>query len=338
MYNLILILSPFIIFLLSEFCKKKNFLLNFSGDKHQKFVVKDKIPLIGGFYIFCFFLFFFYEKASLLLFIFLIFTLGFLSDLKVFVSPKSRFLIQILILFLFVFYFNLQIGNTKIIFIDKFITHDIYNLFFVVFCLLILINGSNFIDGLNTNVLGYYIIISFFLINVNENFFTINFVLWNFWVISLIIIFIFNFFNKFFIGDSGAYTLGLIYGYILIKFFNQTEFLSSLYIVVLLWYPCFELLFSIIRKFKFNKSPVLADTKHFHQLLYLYIKKNSKFSDLKANLISASLINTYNFISIFFASIYVNNSQYQMMIIIINLVVYIYLYFLMFKKIFLKNM
>ena len=41
-----------------------------------------------------------------------------------------------------------------------------------------------------------------------------------------------------------------------------------------LWYPCFENLFSIIRKFNFKKSPISPDNKHLHQLLFIFLKKN----------------------------------------------------------------
>ena len=34
------------------------------------------------------------------------------------------------------------------------------NYFFVTFCILIIINGSNFIDGMNTLCIGYYLLIT----------------------------------------------------------------------------------------------------------------------------------------------------------------------------------
>ena len=35
---------------------------------------------------------------------------------------------------------------------------DIFNYIFVTFCILIILNGTNFTDGLNTLVIGYYLI------------------------------------------------------------------------------------------------------------------------------------------------------------------------------------
>ena len=54
--------------------------------------------------------------------------------------------------------------------------------------------------------------------------------------------------NKLFMGDSGAYVLGTICGYLLIKVHGENQEISPYFIILLFWYPCFENLFSIIRK------------------------------------------------------------------------------------------
>ena len=54
----------------------------------------------------------------------------------------------------------------------------------VIFCILIIVNGSNFIDGVNTNVIGYYIIVSSIIIYLgftNQLFENVyNFYIWVF--------------------------------------------------------------------------------------------------------------------------------------------------------------
>ena len=52
-----------------------------------------------------------------------------------------------------------------------------------------------------------------------------------------------------YMGDSGAYLLSSFTGIYLINFSYNNEYISPFLIVVLLWYPCFELLFSMIRRF-----------------------------------------------------------------------------------------
>ena len=61
-------------------------------------------------------------------------------------------------------YTDLQLSNIGINFIDYF-NQDIYfNYLFVSFCIVIIINGSNFIDGMNGLSLGYFIIILIILV------------------------------------------------------------------------------------------------------------------------------------------------------------------------------
>jgi len=180
-YTLVL-LSPFLIYILSKFFINRSILLNFTGDKHQNYTLKEKIPLTGGIFLALYSIIFLSKFEYLSLFILLIFLLGVLSDLKIFNSAKFRFLLQILIVLSFVLYNDLYLQNTKIIIIDQLLNYKTYNYFFVLVCILILLNGTNFIDGLNTNVLGYYTTISLFLYQSNQDFFLINFSYWNLWI------------------------------------------------------------------------------------------------------------------------------------------------------------
>jgi len=334
-YTLVL-LSPFLIYILSKFFINRSILLNFTGDKHQNYTLKEKIPLTGGIFLALYSIIFLSKFEYLSLFILLIFLLGVLSDLKIFNSAKFRFLLQILIVLSFVLYNDLYLQNTKIIIIDQLLNYKTYNYFFVLVCILILLNGTNFIDGLNTNVLGYYTTISLFLYQSNQDFFLINFSYWNLWISILIILFFFNLFNKMFIGDSGSYVLGFIFGYLLIEVYMNNQKLSPFYIILLIWYPCFETLFSIIRKFIFNRSPISPDIFHLHQLLFMFIKKKGRLSVLKSNNISGILINAYNFLILLIGSMFYSNTQYQILLIIFNIFVYCILYFKLFNYLY-KN-
>ena len=93
----------------------------------------------------------------------IIFILGFLSDLRLLNSPKKRIILQIFIIFLSVILLNLEIGDTRIDLLNYFLQIKIISILFSVFCLMILINGSNFIDGLNGLLLGYFLLIIFIL-------------------------------------------------------------------------------------------------------------------------------------------------------------------------------
>ena len=71
---------------------------------------------------------------------------------------------------------------------------------------------------------------------------------------SLIILAIFNYKNYLFLGDNGSYLLGFFYSIVLIDFYNFNQSISPFFIILLLWYPSFEILFSILRKFVLGGS------------------------------------------------------------------------------------
>ena len=154
------------------------------------------------------------------LFFISIFIIGLLADFKFFNNPKLRLLIQISLLIIFVYILDIKIPSTRIEIVDILFENDFINYSFTVFCLAILINGSNFVDGINTLLINYYIItlglILFFLKDVNiDQYFIINL------FSLLIIILLFNVFGQIILGDSGAYILSLFVGLILIEISND---------------------------------------------------------------------------------------------------------------------
>ena len=103
----ILLISLIYLLILNYLLKKKNFLIDKVSikEKHKKLLSLDSnVPLSGSFYFFPFIFFLFYQMSNLLLTTCgLFFCLGLLSDLKVTDSPKTRLLIQsLLLLFLFI--------------------------------------------------------------------------------------------------------------------------------------------------------------------------------------------------------------------------------------------
>ena len=124
---------------------------------HQKFFGETNVPLIGGIFI-IFFLLPLFNSSNFLLYFFLfcIFLIGFLSDIKSISSPIIRLFIQALVTIIFVYFYEIQVVSTKIIFLDYLLSNYYFSLIFTTFCLIVLMNGSNFIDGLNGLVIGYF--------------------------------------------------------------------------------------------------------------------------------------------------------------------------------------
>jgi len=313
---------------LNAFLKKKNYLINETGDLHQKFASKNKIPLTGGIFIFISSLFFFKFYQSLFFFYFLlILILGILSDLNTIKSAKKRIFFQFLIIFTFVFFSEIEIINTKIHILDNLLKHNSFKLIFLSFCILIVTNGSNFLDGLNTLNIGYHLAILIVIFNLdNLNVIEIYQFPISYFIIVLSVILILNFFDKIYLGDSGSYLIGFFTSVGLIYLYELNPNISPFFIVLLLWYPCYEILFSILRKNIMNKSPLHPDTKHLHQHIFFILKNKYKMKKLTSNLFSAILINLFNLLIFFSAATYVSNSQIQIIFIILNILLYTILY------------
>jgi len=330
---IIKIISYFLfVFLISKYFKDKKMLSNFSGDKHQIYLNDKNIPLIGGFVLLYPIFQLFKEYDLLILFSLLIFFVGLLSDTKILESPKIRIVIQIILIILFVTLNDIKINSSRLELFDLFLENLFFAYLFSSFCILILINGSNFIDGLNGLLLGYTLLVLYFL---NKNGLLIDLNLEKadtiFFFFVLTFLFILNISNKVMLGDSGAYFIGFLLGYAVIKLHNYNDMISPYYFISLIWYPCFENLFSIIRKFIKKKSPGNPDKLHLHHLLFLCLKNKLKLSKIISNNISSIFINFINFLILLISSIDPTDTKFQILIIISSMIIYILSYFLISK-------
>ena len=94
-------------------------------------------------------------------------------------------------------------------------------------------------------------------------------------LIILLSVFLYNFFGKSFLGDSGTYCISFLIGVLCIKFAYENFIkVSPYFIVSILWYPAIENLFSILRRISFKKKLSKADNWHLHHLIYFFIDKH----------------------------------------------------------------
>ena len=322
----------FVFYFINNYIRNLNFLPNYKGQRHQKFLGLKKIPLSGGiFLVFSSAILFYSYNYIFSLFLLFIFGIGFISDINLLSSPKLRLLIQSVLIIFFVLLLDVKIDQTKFILLDTLLENIYFKYLFSVFCLLILINGSNFIDGLNGLMLGYFSLIIFIIFNLDfYNYLEIEKDIMISLIIILFYLFVLNINNKLFMGDSGSYVLGLICGYFLIKIYEVNQEISPYFIILLLWYPCFENLFSIIRKFSLKRSPINADNNHFHQLVFFYIKKKIVSKKINPNNISSYLIILYNLLIFAIGSSDPSNTQLQIILVTFNIIIYLLIYFKLF--------
>jgi UDP-N-acetylmuramyl pentapeptide phosphotransferase/UDP-N-acetylglucosamine-1-phosphate transferase len=288
-------------------------------------------PLTGGIYIFITIASYMpyaeYSNYSFLmnLFLFSFLILGILSDLKKNFSPKLRLLLQSFLVIIFIFLLELKISKTGLFFLEYFIDNTIFNIFFTSVCIIILINGSNFCDGVNCNVIGYYLIVALAILFIDlpipSNFPDIKIIIIIFTVFYLV-----NLFQKSFLGDNGVYLITVFMGVYVINFINLNMNVSPLLALNLLWYPAFENLFTIIRRVNANRTVDAADGFHFHTLLLkkiFYLNKNFFLS----NSLTGILLNLFMLIGIFLSINYYNDAKILTLILMINILIYILFYF-----------
>jgi len=328
--SLSLILSVFL-FIYYLF-KNINFLNeNTNYSTHKNFGKSNHSPLvIGGIFLSFVVLFFFsndlvWLKISTLL----IFILGLLSDKNILPNPKIRILFQILILFMLVFFTNLSIINLENNVLNTMLENKIFNIFLTVFCLAILVNGSNFLDGLNGLLSGYYLMIILSVFYLSFSYDNIDFIYKNeikILFFSLLVFFIFNIFGKVYLGDGGSYLIATFIGFYLIKFNLSNPQISPYYVAALLWYPAFENLFSLVRRL-FKKSKISSpDNKHLHQLIFLYIKSKKNLDVRFLNTFSSMMILILNLPLFIFSNLMITHSSRLIIIILSNIAIYILIY------------
>ena len=327
-----------ILFLINHLIRNNNFLLdNKESSLHKIFIDKNtKPPFSGGILILLsLFIFIPNSEINFKITIFLIFMTGFLSDINILKSANLRFIIQIILVFFSIIILEKYIQTVRVDFLDGFLSNFYFKLFFTSLCILVLVNGTNFIDGLNTLVLGYYLLIIFFVSSfyIGAEIFILNYEIVTYFSIILLSILILNGLNLLYLGDNGAYLLSFFIAIILIDLSNNIKILSPYYIVNLLWYPAYETLFSIIRKLKTKKSPLKPDNFHLHQLIYLFIKRKINHIPKIVNTISGITINIFNFAVFFVATLNYSNTKAQIVILLFSLTIYNFMYLILKKKI-----
>ncbi len=335
-YYIFVILFLFTYFINFLLLKNNLFLDSKKNSIHKNFVQnREKVSYAGGLIVLSGCVLFWNEGSILFkTFLILIFILGLLSDRGLLESPIKRFFLQSIVIFIFLYIFDIRISPYRLLFLDFLLEEKIMNLIFTTFCILIVVNGSNFMDGLNTLTIGYFLLILFSLLYIffnNEIIFP-NYDLITITIISAIVVFLYNIIGKIYLGDNGAYLIAFIVSFVLIEFSFKNYVVSPFYIANLLWYPAFENFFSIIRKVIQKKSPMSPDNLHLHQLLFSYFKKKRNLSKNFVNTFTGLVINFFNLIIFVFATIYYYNTKIQILTILVSIFIYCLFYFILNKE------
>lgn len=322
-------------FLFLFISNNKNFFIdNTMSSSHKKFFSYKndiKIPNIGGLIIF-FSLILITNDQLLILFSFFILVLGLISDFNKVTSPNIRLFFQFIIILFFIIIFDLLVYDLRNNFLNYFLENKLFSYCFSIFCFWVLINGSNMIDGLNNLNLGYFLIITIQILLINSDIIIDNNFLINFFVV-IVIIYSLNFLEKIYLGDSGSYLIAFIFGWLLFQLHIENKQISPYYIMLLLWYPAFENLFSIVRKRIQKKQSTKPDNLHLHHLVYVFFKNKFRWQSKWINTFSGNAINLYNLFIFFIGTKYFFYSKILIFLTIFNIVFYIIIYFALYRNV-----
>ena len=222
---------------------------------------------------------------------FLLFSLGFLDDLKIKINANIRLFLMLLILVFCINIFSIQITAAGLDFLDLWLKNHIFQTCFVLLCFLFVVNGANLVDGYNGLLAIHFLIINFILLSVNliNQHHDISLVM----ISQIIIIISFLFFNfpkaKIFLGDAGSYLIGSLIVINIIKTHQLNPEVSPFFYTSVLFYLFYEVFFSFIRKTTNKKSPLKPDSFHLHMLLYNFLLRSQK--SITANYMTSSIIN-----------------------------------------------
>ncbi len=288
-----------IILLLTNYLSKYAILLDAPSDQVRKI---HKVSLINFGGIAFFTMYFVYGLITdtllnnILICSFIMLATGLLADLKIINSYSNRFYIILLITIFFVVENNFIIKNYDHEFLNYILKSNfIIPYIFSILGLIFLVNGINFIDGIDGLAIGTsIIIITSFIIQIYQHADSELMILLYCFLIVAILLFYFNFFQKnIFIGDSGAYFCGFFIGCISIYLANK-NLIPATFIACIIFYPFIELFISFWRRLLSRKNPFKPDFLHLHSLLYKYLelrRQDFRFvSKINCNTLSSTII------------------------------------------------
>ncbi len=314
---------------------KYNFCLD-KVSKHEKHKIllelNKQTPISGSFFFLPIILYFSYHISIFFsFFCFLFFLLGLLSDLKIADSPKFRLFLQFLLVIIFLIFSKEIKIDTRIDFLNELMNNEIIRVLICSFFIVVLINGFNFIDGVNNLCSLNFFIITIYLYLTAKDLLIFDFELsLHILLLSLLIFVIFNFFGKNFLGDGSVYGLSFFLAIVIIQISTLSQQISPYFIANLLWYPAFENLFSIFRRTFYKRKNYEADNEHLHQLLFQYFEKKKLFKQ-KYLLSSATgiIINIYLSTLYFIGFINYSETKLQIILILFTTVSYLGVYFML---------
>jgi len=303
-----------------------------------------EIPRLGGFFVLLYIFiscyvpkYEFYNSflSSLLISFIPIALFSLKDDLFQNSSVKLRFLSMILSILIFFNLYDFDFPILDIEFINLLISENtiLISMFFLFSCLVV-INGNNLIDGANglmplTNIFQLFVLLIMFQTE-GDLFYSKSIICL---IIPLLIFMPLNYpLGKIFMGDTGAYFYGFAISLLVIIFFGKYPNYLSLSAVCLLFYPCFELLFTFIRKIIIKVSPLKPDNRHLHSIIFISLSNRKNLTNLKKNNLVLPILSIFWIIPPLLALKFYDSENFLILGLATQAVIYMCMYYFFIKK------
>ena len=266
-----------ILLLFTVFISKK---LDLYDKPNVRKIHKSKVFNTGGIIIYLYYLitinfFEFNHNIELIISIgFFICLIGFIDD-KINLNPSIKILFIIIpSVYLILNGINIyDLGNYEYI---GFLRLGKFQLPFLILATGLLINATNYIDGVDGLLLTFFICCLcyyIFLIEDNNTIYLIKLLL-----LPVILNLIMNLLPtkskiKIFSGNTGSLFIGFFVSFLTIELYN-TFSIHPVYLIWPLWYPVYDFLFVSTNRAILKKSIFSADNSHLHHKVLIKFKKN----------------------------------------------------------------
>ena len=262
-----------------------------------------------------------------------VFLLGILDDLSIAISPIIRLLVVFPSALLAYFILGTEAYSLEIPIIDSLFSFKLFSIAFICFALAGTTNAFNMIDGVNGNVLLFSMSVCAVSLLMQKPGFDLSL---NYFFVAIFFsvlgIFVLNFpFGRIFLGDGGAYFLGMALSIGIIKYY-QLNNLSPWYVLTVFIYPVVDVVFSIARRIISKVSALEPDNKHLHHLVYRKATKTGLKSENTRHAICTLLIFIFYTPFIIAANYFSENTVSLMALCGLFIVFYFCLYFLLIPK------
>lgn len=226
-----------------------------------------------------------------------------------------------------------QAYSVEIALIDFFFQFKPFSLLFICIAMAGSVSACNAIDGINGLLKTWFLSSIFTLLFFSEIklsselylFFTALF-------FAVLPVYFLNFpFGRIFLGDAGAYLLGLAITVGLIKTYQINE-LSPWFVLLMLSYPVIDLLVSIVRRLLNRYSALSMDGQHLHHLILRKVQKLELKSEKRNHVLTSMLIFFLYIPFMLVATNFANDTSVLQLAFFFSFALYLLVYFLLYPK------